>query len=131
MSGETFLIVKDLKQGLSIKEVSVKYQKTEGNIRAIAKRHCIDFKQPKKTAQDRKRKKSAADAKRYRVEKEELFKRTRPDILLPSQPLQAAKLGGLSRLNDAWAMKQGAQRGIVDDVQSQIKYGLKTRLIGH
>lgn len=131
MGGETFLIVKDLKQGISIKEVAEKYQKTEGNIRAIAKRHHIDFKQPKKTAEERRLRKKASDANRYRVNKEELFKRTRPDIFLPSQPMQAAKLGGLSRLNDAWIMGQGTKRGIENDIKSQIKYGLKTRFIGH
>lgn len=49
MNGETPLILQDLKKGLSINAVSAKYCKTEGNIRALAHRHHVEFKQPKQT----------------------------------------------------------------------------------
>lgn len=124
MSGETSLIIKDLKEGLSVKEISLKYQKTEGNIRAIAKRHNIEFKRPKQTEEERRTKKSLADRNRYNS-KERMG--TGP---MPELPVMAGKFGGLGRLNNAWALKEGPHRGKKNDVASQIKYGLKTRLIG-
>ena len=121
MSGETPLILQDLRAGFSIKAVSVKYRKTEGNIRKLAHRHHVEFRKPKQTQEERKQKKHAADARRSTAQKE---------IQSAKPPFQAAKLTGLAKCNDAWAKRVGCQRRTEDGAHKENnlinqKYGLR------
>lgn len=125
MSGETPLIIRDLQIGLSIKEISIKYQKSESNIRAIARRHNIVIKKPKLTEEERKNKKRLADRERYNSRE-----RMGRDIDMPILPFQAAKFGSLGKLTEAWALKDATHRGKKNDIAAQIRYGLNTRVIG-
>lgn len=122
MNGETPLIIKDLNLGLSVKEISLKYKKSECNIRAIAKRHNIVIKRVKQSEKDKER---LDDRERYNSKE-----RMRPDIAMPELPFRAAKFGSFGKLTGAWPLKEGSRKGKKNDVAAQIKYGLHTRLIG-
>lgn len=93
MNGETCLIIRDLKAGCSIDEVSQLYNKTSGHIRNLASKHHISVAKPKKDYID------------YR---DDIY--IRNDIPMPQEGFQAAKLSGLAKCNDAWAKKVGCQR---------------------
>jgi len=129
MNGQTCLILRDLQNGLSPKDVAKKFDKAESSIYKLVRRYNIEL--PKKqplTLEEKKLKKQRLDAKRY--EKEKLHKLERPDIYLPALPMVAAKFGALSSLNAAWQLKQGFKRSSVKEGRLiQTKYGLKS-LIG-
>lgn len=113
MDGETFLICKDLRQTLTVKAAAEKYQKSESNIRAIARRYNINIKKPKQPER-------LTDRKRYN---------SRQDIAIPQLPFKAAKYGSLGRLTVPWSLREGMRKGKINDVESQIRYGLRTRFI--
>lgn len=117
MNGETPLIIKDLKLGLSIKETSLKYQKSECNIRAIAKRHNLVIKNSKQSEKEERMRRN-----RERYNSEERMGRG----AMPQQPYKAAKYGGLGKLNEAWALKKGLTRSSNSErIRDNQKYGLR------
>lgn len=123
MNGKTFLIIKDLKNMVSVKEISEKFGVSQSAVYQIAAKYEI----PKRyiTVNERKEKKKIVDAKRNKLKRnKEVFD---PNTEMPKLPMTAAKLSPLSSLNSAWIAGQGSKRSTDKDYKSaQVRYGLRT-----
>ncbi|MGE4282327.1 MAG: hypothetical protein AB7G87_01260 [Clostridia bacterium] len=126
MTGKTFLILRDLKDSVPVKTIASLYGVTTSAVYKLAERYNVPLPNIEKTTEEeRKRKKSIADAKRY--EKEKAFKLERPDVLLPIEPMTVSKRIGLGALNEAWIMKEGQRfSSSKEHKETQKKYGLRT-----
>jgi len=125
--GQTSLILRALESGAAVQETAKKFNKTEDSIRRLAKRYNV--KLPKISAEEKKIKKQALDAKCYERKRnyKNLFD---PNTSMPELPMVAAKFGALSSLTTAWQLNQGFRRSsVAEGKATQIKYGLKS-LIG-
>lgn len=129
MTGQTYLILSDLKSGLSIHDVAQKFHKEESSIYKLAKRHKIELPQRQFLSDDEKRRrKQILDARRY--SQKTLKRLLDPNTAMPALPMVAAKFGALSSLTTAWQLKQGFRRSSVAEGKAiQVKHGLKS-LIG-
>lgn len=129
MTGQTFLILRDLKDGISVQDVANKFGKDEGSIYKLAKRHNIEL--PKiqlLSTEEKKLKKQILDAKRY--DEKRVKNLLDPNTKMPELPMVAAKFGALSSLTTAWVLNQGFRRSSIrEGKETQIKHGLKS-LIG-
>ena len=114
MTGQTCLILSDLKSGASIHDIAQKFHKEESSIYKLAKRHMIELPKRQLLSDDEKRIKNLLD----------------PNTRMPDLPMVAAKFGALSSLTTAWVLNQGFRRSSIREGKIiQIKHGLKS-LIG-
>lgn len=123
MTGQSCLIIKDLKNSMPIKLVSDKYSITQSAVYQLAKKYSIPMREI--SEKERKDKKKLADAKRN--EEKRIRNLLDPKTEMPQCPMTAAKLGALSSLNAAWITGQGNKRSSIKEHKAtQARYGLRT-----
>lgn len=130
MTGQTYLILRDLENSISVRETAEKFHKDVHSIYKLAKRHGISLPERQLLSEDEKRsRKLKLDARRYSQKR--LKALLDPNTAMPTLPIRASKFGALSSLTAAWQLKQSNKRSShTEHKATQIKYGLRTRLIG-
>jgi len=122
VTGQTCMIIKDLKNSMSVKVISYKYSVSVSAVYQLAKKHNIPMEQI--SEDERKEKKKIADALRNKEKREKCL--LDPNTAMPQLPMTSAKFGPLSVLNGSWITGQGNKRSSVKgNKDTQIRYGLK------
>lgn len=123
VNGQTRLIINDLRNSMSVKEVSKKYNVSLSAVYQLAKKYKIPMEQI--SEEERKEKKKIADA--IRNKEKRIKSLLDPSTEMPHLPMTSAKFGPLCVLNGVWVTGQGNKRSTIrGNKNTQSKYGLKS-----